>query len=538
MTGSVALDVVIGLVFIYLLYSLLATMLCEIIALHLGLRARNLQSAVQRMLEDSPQTSEVKIIAFFKHIGNSIANLFGAEEGPGTCVFFRLPVIKYLARNTFYSKPSYITRQNFSKAIIEIFRKYGHGEEDLEKIQNVLKGALTYPGILREIKEEILKGTTKDPARPETPIDYVAIRKIITKKVEADSNTELLDTAQKKLLDRINKFLETDQSEKNDKAVIYKIDEMLNLFGQETRNHLLSLLKDSNNDLQKFRFHLEQWFDDTMDRASGWYKQKIQFVLLLIGLGLAVCFNANTFIIIKKLSVDTDARDKLVQMASDYVKDPANSLPEKLSKFSSSDSLQIDTMKKERLEALEKIQAKLQKEMDNANSLLGLGWADLPDSLTLMDLTKKDSLQKLTEEGLVEYTPINLGATSTGDSVKFLIHTGVAKNGILATLTEQNKLIVSDDVYLGYKANATKIAVDNSWWGYFQYVMGNLFSSDFLGYLLTALAISLGAPFWFDMLNKLMKVRGALKEPTKTEAGGAPVSSSISDPAHPINRKG
>jgi hypothetical protein len=34
-----------------------------------------------------------------------------------------------------------------------------------------------------------------------------------------------------------------------------------------------------------------------------------------------------------------------------------------------------------------------------------------------------------------------------------------------------------------------------------------------LGWLLTALALSLGAPFWFDLLNKLMKLRGAVRPP-------------------------
>jgi len=36
-----------------------------------------------------------------------------------------------------------------------------------------------------------------------------------------------------------------------------------------------------------------------------------------------------------------------------------------------------------------------------------------------------------------------------------------------------------------------------------------------LGYLLTAIAISLGAPFWFDLLNKLMKLRSSL-QPTRS----------------------
>ena len=33
------------------------------------------------------------------------------------------------------------------------------------------------------------------------------------------------------------------------------------------------------------------------------------------------------------------------------------------------------------------------------------------------------------------------------------------------------------------------------------------------GYLITAFAISLGGPFWFDLLNKLVKIRSSLQMP-------------------------
>ena len=33
----------------------------------------------------------------------------------------------------------------------------------------------------------------------------------------------------------------------------------------------------------------------------------------------------------------------------------------------------------------------------------------------------------------------------------------------------------------------------------------------FFGFLITAIAISLGAPFWFDLLNKMMQLRSASK---------------------------
>ena len=39
-----------------------------------------------------------------------------------------------------------------------------------------------------------------------------------------------------------------------------------------------------------------------------------------------------------------------------------------------------------------------------------------------------------------------------------------------------------------------------------------------LGWLLTAAAISLGAPFWFDLLNQFINLRGAGTKPQRADA--------------------
>ncbi len=42
-----------------------------------------------------------------------------------------------------------------------------------------------------------------------------------------------------------------------------------------------------------------------------------------------------------------------------------------------------------------------------------------------------------------------------------------------------------------------------------------------VGWLISAFAVMLGAPFWFDALNKLVAIRGAVKPPDKSEPGAA-----------------
>jgi hypothetical protein len=45
-----------------------------------------------------------------------------------------------------------------------------------------------------------------------------------------------------------------------------------------------------------------------------------------------------------------------------------------------------------------------------------------------------------------------------------------------------------------------------------------LWGSRALGWLLTALAVSMGAPFWFDLLNKLVNIRHGMRRPEVKEA--------------------
>jgi hypothetical protein len=57
-------------------------------------------------------------------------------------------------------------------------------------------------------------------------------------------------------------------------------------------------------------------------------------------------------------------------------------------------------------------------------------------------------------------------------------------------------------------AGQQKITLERGWWNY-------VFSPLF-GWLLTAFAATLGAPFWFDLLNKLMVIRSTVKPHEKS----------------------
>jgi len=303
MFGSTTLDVVTGLVFIYLLYSLLTTTIQEGIASLLRLRAKMLVTGIKRMLNDS-------------------------DGGKFADEFLGNPIIKYLADKDGKS-PSYITAQNFSLVLTQIMKEGQVAVSEAEKINSFISTSLTNlntPNAVKRIEPETLKA-------------------------------------------------------------------------------IKTFWDNANNDVTVFKTNLENWFDDTMDRVSGWYKRRTQLFMLIIGFILAVCFNVDSINIAKKLSVDKDARANLVKAATAYDQNHKNDTGKNVVKPNAT---------------LSAINDSLFNDVKNSQSILGLG--------------------------------NTCAIFSSGNSGKIFL--------------------------------------------------------SIAGWLITALAISLGAPFWFDLLQKVISLRG------------------------------
>jgi hypothetical protein len=71
----------------------------------------------------------------------------------------------------------------------------------------------------------------------------------------------------------------------------------------------------ANGDFTAFVKGIEDWYDDHMDRVSGWYKARAQTILLAIGLGLAVLWNVDSIRIVRSLSCNAALRGSAVTIA-------------------------------------------------------------------------------------------------------------------------------------------------------------------------------------------------------------------------------
>jgi hypothetical protein len=79
------------------------------------------------------------------------------------------------------------------------------------------------------------------------------------------------------------------------------------------------VLADVNGDVAAMRQRLEQWFDDSMQRVSGWYKRRTQTVLFCIGALVAIGLNVDTLNIVNQLVREPTVREALVKQADAIV---------------------------------------------------------------------------------------------------------------------------------------------------------------------------------------------------------------------------
>jgi len=245
---------------------------------------------------------------------------------------------------------------------------------------------------------------------------------------------------------------------------------------KETLNYIRSVWTDAQGEVDVFRKSMEQWFDETMERCSGWYKKHTQYILLGIGFLIAVAFNVDSISIEKKLQKDPALRATIVQQADAFTKAHPNLYQERISDL-------------------------------NKNNLPSYTQHD-----SATNKVKADSIARAKSDSL-----INRGKelTHKADS---LINGDIAKvNGMLGLGWSGLKL--TDSVSCKVCICEETSGFWSSFWSCLKCgfnVVGKCLLM-FLGWLITALALSLGAPFWFDLLNKLMKLRNSISSPATTQ---------------------
>jgi hypothetical protein len=84
------------------------------------------------------------------------------------------------------------------------------------------------------------------------------------------------------------------------------------------------LINNTKDDPAKVLANIEAWYNETMDRVSGWYKRRVQLIIFALGLVIAVGLNVDTISIITTLSNDSMIRSTIVSAAQGSANSPTN----------------------------------------------------------------------------------------------------------------------------------------------------------------------------------------------------------------------
>ena len=81
---------------------------------------------------------------------------------------------------------------------------------------------------------------------------------------------------------------------------------------------LQSLATNAANDITRFRTSIENWYDDHMDRVSGWYKRYVAKITIAVGAILVILLNINTITIGRTLYSNSVVSSAVSMVAANH----------------------------------------------------------------------------------------------------------------------------------------------------------------------------------------------------------------------------
>jgi len=419
------IETTIGLFFVYILMSMVASQIVEWIAGLRSWRAKDLEHTIRAMLFD-PTTQ--------KKLDQEALVLADKLYGH--------PLIASLAKPG--SKPSYIPAGKFSLALFDVIVTAG---TETSTIGRARVG-------LEQVKNHLLS-SLPSTADVELASLIGQVQKLIDDAKAAGPNPEAIASLSLPPLlnDELNGFYKRYSiSPATMNALVQplmadsdlQLNQVLNGVVQlsKARPQLAQLitslssgldvgLASGETKLAVTRRNVEEWFDDTMDRAGGWYKRHTQVWLAIVGFGLALLLNVDSMSIATVLWRDPILRQNVVGQAQKF------QLPlDTTSIATPSDAAQV----------IRDLNSQLSQDL-----LLPVGWRTITSN-------KKSCTELASGQNPVLTIPY--------------------QGGCLALL----------DLYPGQIPTP----------------LGKL-----LGLIITAAAISQGAPFWFDLLSKVGNIRSS-----------------------------
>ncbi|MGF1933708.1 MAG: hypothetical protein RM347_004830 [Nostoc sp. ChiQUE02] len=295
MNLPVVVDITLGLVFIYLILSLLASEIQELIATLLQWRAKHLKTSIELLLAGGSESEKSDIIHAInlvqKLYNDPLINTLNQQAKDKVEKHFR-EIAKNPDKQVIekQSGPSYLPSETFAITLLDTLKI----PQLINYVKHPSEDAKTNLYMILASYKELKKGINNP-----TSASYQRIK-------------EIYGNIDETFINFVNDELPNE--------VPNNLIKSLGVIAQRSRIKVGDLTEEMN----QFKNEVETWFDRSMDRASGVYKRNAKGVAILIGILVALLTNTDTFHLIKRLSQDSVIRSTITQSASqkiDYIND-------------------------------------------------------------------------------------------------------------------------------------------------------------------------------------------------------------------------
>ncbi|MCB1896037.1 MAG: hypothetical protein H6945_08485 [Zoogloeaceae bacterium] len=258
------------------------------------------------------------------------------------------------------------------------------------------------------------------------------------------------------------------------------------LAGLPARSPYRKVLEDlcarAGNDMTVFRTLLEEWFKGLEKQMSSWYRQKTQYVIVGISAFVAFAMNVDTIDIATRLYQDASLREAVVTQALEAAK------AEDAAAF-------IDSAAMERaragFEAAERARHEVVADSEQCEDR-GSGAPTLADGSACDPKELKAAIEAMDQE----------------------------VQAAAAVLSRERRLF--DERVSAHIDELASSGLEFGWSGTTTPDGTAAWITKIFGLLLSAAALSLGAPFWFEMLKNLAAVRSVGRSPRERKPEGKP----------------
>jgi hypothetical protein len=507
MTGFALLDVAIGVIFVILAFSLVASAIQEALASFLNWRGRVLRRGLFRLLEGATEHGQ-KLVnvtwltpAKVRHAqlslkvlkDPSIRSLYGPQNLFGRIWDWVLARVWRQVEKPFHDlgrMPSSIPKETFARALIDT--------------------------LVRDARAAYGEVEFSDGVRAaEVPAALAATRALLGRWAEQ------IDAGVARLAGTVD-GLPMDQALKNrllrtlrEVALARELQARLGRLegaAAEVRAEIGARVDRAQAAIDETVIELGAWFDQTMDRVTGWYVRRAKYVLFLAGFLMAFAMNFDVIAYGGQLINSESLRNQIVARAELAVAErrvgafgveEVGTRAARRILAQAVDEADTSPIKANGLReiAAEEVAAHGFEQDDLAalglppDALEGdrLRAEHVPAAVALLNAAANDRQIDLDNDGTISVEEAEAAIDATLERVRSVV--SLSRD----TLVDE---LGAEDIPMGWRCESRPVLVCVT-------DMGVWFPTGLASWLLIGLGCTLGGQFWFDLLRQVVKVKTA-----------------------------